>query len=120
MNIHLERSLEIGDSMETVSRRLNSWSKKYGLICTRDTLGDWAFRRGTHFQTSYTFDVRKVPTTVTVTMTDGQPAEVYCSILVKSWLNIATPGDPKRVEEQIELLVAYVKGAFEKQQERLT
>ena len=120
MNIHLERSFEIADNMETVSRRLGCWSQKHGLTCTRDTLGDWEFRRGAHLQASYTFDVRKVPTTVTITMTGSQPAEVHCSILVKSWLSIATPGDPKRVEEQTELLEAYVRGAFEKQLGRQT
>jgi hypothetical protein len=113
MNIHLERSFEITDSTETVSRRLRRWSQKYGLTCTSDSLGNWEYRRGTHLQASYTFDVRKVPTTVTITMVGEQPAKVHCSILVKSWLSIATRGETSRVEEQIELLEAYVRGFLE-------
>ena len=78
----------------------------------RDNLGDWEYRRGTQLQALYSFDVRKVPTTVTITTEGEHPAKVHCSILVKSWLQFTTPGDPRRVEEQIELLEAYVKGSL--------
>jgi len=113
MDIHLKRSFVIDASIEKISHRLKQWSHKYGLTCTCDTPGNWEYHRGTHLQASFTFDVRKVPTTVTVTMTEGPPANVNCSIHVKSWLNFETPGDKKRVEEQIELLMAYIKGIYE-------
>ena len=113
MNINFKRSFMIDESIENVSRRLKLWSQKYGLTCTCDTIGNWEFYRGTNLQAFYTFDVRKVPTTITVAMTEGRPANMNCSIHVKSWLSIATPGDPRRVEEQIELLIAYIKGAIE-------
>ena len=112
MDIRIERSFTLIEDMETISQRLDKWSIKYGLTCTRGVLGNWEFRRGSQLVASFTFDVRKVPTTVSITIAEGKPLSVRCSIHVKSWLNIATPGDSKRVEEQMDLLISHIKGSI--------
>jgi hypothetical protein len=112
MNIYFDRSFETMDTEETVSSRLYKWSQEEGFICTRASLGYWEYRRGTHFQALYTFRIRKIPTTVTVRMKDEQPANVHCSMAVKSWLSIETGRDKKRFNEQMKLLVAYIEGSL--------
>ena len=81
----------------------------------RDQDTEWEYERGSHLVAAFTFDVRKVPTVVTINISEARPSHVECVMHVKSLWGIATPGDPKRVEEQIELLVAYAKGAFDLQ-----
>jgi len=115
MNIRIQREFRTDAEADTIRERLGKWSDKYTFICTRDQHADWEFQRGSHLMAAFTFDVRKIPTTVTINVSDGTPEHVECIMHVKSSWNIATPGDPKRVEEQIELLIAYLKGAFDPQ-----
>lgn len=111
-DIQIERSFTTNDDAEVITRRLDKWSLKYGFVCTSNVTGSWEFRRGSHFVAAFTFDVRKIPTVVSVTLKGGQPTSVQCSLHVRSWLRIATPGDYKRVEEQADLLVSYLKGVI--------
>ena len=110
MDIRIERSFTTNDDVEAITQRLDKWSLKYGFVCTCNVAGSWEFRRGSHLVAAFTFDVRKIPTVVSVTLTGGQPNSVQCSVHVRSLLSIATPGDYKRVEEQADLLVSYLKG----------
>jgi hypothetical protein len=104
MNIKMERPFEILENAEPASRCLESWSQKYGYTCTRDLAGDWEFIRGTQLQALYSNDIRKTPTTVRVSINDGDPATAHCSIHVRSWLQWSTASDLKRIEEHMELL----------------
>ena len=112
MDIRIERSFTTNDDVEAITQRLDKWSLKYGFVCTYNVAGTWEFRRGSHLVAGFTFDVRKVPTVVSVTLTGDQPNSVQCSVHVRSWLNIAMPGDYKRVEEQADLLVSCLKGVI--------
>jgi len=112
MDIQIERSFTTNDGVEVITQRLDMWSLKYGFVCTSNVTGSLEFRRGSHLVAAFTFDVRKIPTVVSVTLKGEQPTSIRCSLRVKSWLNIATPGDYKRVEEQADLLVSYLKGVI--------
>jgi hypothetical protein len=112
MNISIERSFEISEGVESAARCLGYWSLKYGYTCTRDSGGEWEFIRGSQLQALYSFDIRKTPTTIKVSITDSEPATAHCSIQVKSWLQWSTGADPKRVGEQMDLLQAYLNGVF--------
>jgi len=132
MNIYLERTFATQEGRRDIARRLDRWAEKYDWVCTRSGAGHWQFTRGSALQAIYTFDIRKVPTVATVTLTTGSPqqedsiqaglqlrvesdssAELHCSMHVRSFLQIETPGDHKRVQEQLDVLIGHLKGAFE-------
>ncbi|MCC5844056.1 MAG: hypothetical protein JJU05_07385 [Verrucomicrobia bacterium] len=113
MHIQIERNIQIKDGISSLANRLKNWSHKYRFTCHQNSNGQWIYKRGTPLQAFYTFDIRKVPTTVTMNALGENPTIVQCRILVKSGLQLATPDDPMRVEEQLDLLEAYLEGVFE-------
>jgi len=113
MNIRIQRQFQTESDVTTIRERLRRWSDKYGFSTMRDQDTEWEFRRGSHLVAAFTFDVRKIPTVATITVPEDKPSQVECIMHVKSPWSFATPGDPKRVEEQVELLMAYAMGAFD-------
>ena len=109
MKLNFDRVFHIMDSAETLSRNLEIWSKKENFICTREGLGNWEYRRGTYLSSSLSFDVRKLPTIVTIKVTGESPVKVDCSMSVKSWLHFETPSDKKKMENQMNSLVTQLQ-----------
>jgi hypothetical protein len=70
--------------------------------------------RGSHWHAIYTFDIRKVPTEVRVRFAGDQFDSCMCSMVCGSWLQVNTPGDQKRLAEQMDLLQACLEGALMK------
>ena len=112
MNIKIERQFQIDIAADELSKRLRKWAENAGFFCTSERPQFWCYRRGNSFSALYTFDIRKIPTEVSISVVSENPLQVHCSFHVKTLCQIALPGDPKRVTEQMDLLVSHLKGAL--------
>ena len=112
MNIRQDRTFTVGATSDLVSTRLKEWANASDFVCTSDSPHRWVFRRGSSWQALYSFDIRKAPTEVTVEVVTEQPLTVRSTMHVRSLLQYTTPGDEKRVSEQLDVLVAHLKGAL--------
>lgn len=112
MDITQERQFEIDMPPNEIGDRLKKWAASAGFVCNTDTPQRWSFERGSQFAALYTFDIRKLPTTVNVALLSGSPPNLHCTFRVRSPFTISTSGDPKRVSEQLDILVAHIKGAL--------
>jgi hypothetical protein len=117
MRITIKRLVESGcRSREDLSARLAFWASRYGFLRIEDDENTFIFSRGSHWQALYTFDIRKVPTTVTVEMRSDKDGLCQCGMTCGSWLQISAPRDQQRLSEQMDLLEACLKGAISGQQ----
>ena len=112
MNIKQQRTFQVEASQQDVSQRANAWATKSGFILETQSENIMSFARGSHWHALYTFDVRKLPTKVSLIFSGQSPVSADCTFEVGSPLSIKPPGDPKRVSEQFDLLVAYLKGSL--------
>ena len=112
MDITQERQFEIDLSPNEISVRLKKWAASGSFVCNTDTPQRWSFERGSQFAALYTFDIRKLPTKVNVALLAGSPPNLHCTFRVGSPFQFSTSGDPKRVSEQLDILVAHIKGAL--------
>jgi hypothetical protein len=62
----------------------------------------WTLCRGSLWHAVFTFDVRKLPTTVTIEVIS--PTRLHIDLLCHSALTISTPGDPKRISRELDEL----------------
>lgn len=111
MDLKVEREVSIDVAGPELRDRLARWATSSGFVCTSDLSGSWAFTRGSQLGALVAFDLRKHPTEAVVRH-DADRKSVYCSMRVTSPLTITTGGDSKRMEEQVNLLIAHVKGAL--------
>jgi hypothetical protein len=113
MNYNSKMMFKVQGSNTEIEKRLINWAKKYNFIQINNTNNnEWSYKRGNHFRASCSFDVRYVPTTVTIRYLQDEHL-IESSFHVKSLFYIAMPSDKFRVDEQLELLIAYLKGSFE-------
>lgn len=112
MEILQERQFEIDLSQNEIGARLDKWANSSGFVCTTITPQRWVFERGSKLAALYSFDIKKIPTNVYVSLLASTPASLHCSFKVKSSLAMQTSGDSKRVSEQLDVLVSYIKGAL--------
>jgi len=112
MNIRQERNIEVVANTKEFQDRLKSWAELTGFTCITELPGRWKFCRGSNWNLSIGFDIRKTPTEVIVERNEDNPTKVYCLMHCKSWCYLATPGDLKRLSEQLDILVAHLKGAL--------
>jgi hypothetical protein len=121
MRLTEKRTVDSGcASPEQIKDRLNRWAARYGFTSDSPEEGDFddsgqgdlLFRRGSHWQAFYTFDIRKVPTIVRIVFHPSQTGQVTCSMECGSWLQFSSPADAKRLSEQMDLLEACLKGAL--------
>ena len=112
MDVQHERELEIEGAAKDIADRLSRWADASGFVCIRDTEKGWSYERGSTLAATYTFDIRKIPTEVQVSIVSEDPLKMNCKWRVHSPLQISTPGDGERIAEQFDLLIAYLKGAL--------
>jgi hypothetical protein len=121
MRLKETRTIDSGcASPEQIKERLNRWAARYKFTNDSPEAGDFddagkgdlLYRRGSHWQAFYTFDIRKVPTVVRVVFHPSHPGQVTCSMECGSWLQFSTAADTTRVSEQMDLLEACLKGAL--------
>ena len=113
MNIQQQRTIQIEASQQDVIQRANAWAAKSEFVLETQSMNQAVFTRGSHWHALYTFDVRKLPTTVSLVFSGHSPVNVDCTFKVGSPLSLSTPGDRKRVSEHFDLLIAYLKGALQ-------
>ncbi|MFA6292035.1 MAG: hypothetical protein WC637_09655 [Victivallales bacterium] len=113
MKIEQKRTIQIEASQQEVSQRANAWAAKCDFVLENQSANQMVFQRGSHWYAVYTFDVRKLPTVVSITFSEQAPLNVDCVFNIGSPFSISTPGDPKRVSEQFDLLIAYLRGALQ-------
>jgi len=112
MNYTKEIEFSFKDDIKKLEFRTKLWATKYKFkLVERDSI-KWVFKRGNHFRASCSFDVRYVPTTVKIYYLVGVK-KVNISFHVKSLFYATMPDDKFRVDEQVELLIAYLKGIFD-------
>lgn len=111
MHVTFNREVPLESASADVAGRLKRWAKAAGFVCSQESVSRWTFRRGSHWQALYTFDIHKIPTRVRVVIAGTQPPVARCEWTIGSPLTTATPGDPARLAEQADLLVAYLKNA---------
>jgi hypothetical protein len=92
--------------------RLIFWADRYGFTRSADVGDAFVFTRGSEWHALYTFDIRKVPTTVEVVMVPGEAGSCLCTMTCASWFQVAAPRDEWRLSEQMDLLEACLKGAL--------
>ncbi len=100
------------DSRQELLEHLEFWSGRYGFERAEDNEEDFVYRRGSHWHALYTFDIRKVPTKVSVRVLHDGPGACVCTMSCGSWFQFSTPGDVKRLSDEMDLLEACLKGAF--------
>ncbi len=114
MNYKVESILVFKYDYDILLSRLEKWSEKYNFKLLGNNTGEkkLIYKRGNHFRASCSFDVRYVPTTVSVQLLDNEN-KIIIKFHVKSYFYKAFPSDPDRVNEQLELLIAYLRGSFD-------
>jgi hypothetical protein len=112
MDIKYERKLQIEIALVETATRLKHWAQAANFVCIMDSPKQWSFRRGSHWNAIYTFDIRKIPTDVEISVVSENPTFVNCEWRVHSPLHISTSGHAKRISEQFDVLVAHLKGAL--------
>jgi len=112
MNTKHERQLQLEGTAADVAARLKRWAQATGFVCTSESPKRWLFHRGSNWKALYTFDIRKVPTDVEVSIQTESSLSAHCVWHTHSPLTLTTPGDPDRISEQLDLLVAHLRGAL--------
>lgn len=108
MRIQQQRKVQIEASRQEVCARVNAWAAHCGFVL--ETLADdqLVFAKGSSWHAIYTFDIQKLPTRVSIILSGEAPTGVDCTFGVESLFSISTPGDAKKVSEQLDLLIAYL------------
>ena len=112
MNYTKSIKITFKENLETLAYRLDLWSTKYNFKLIEKSENSWIYKRGNHFRASCSFDVRYVPTTTTIKYLEVEKI-IDCTFHVKSFFYHAMPTDNSRVDEQVELFIAYLKGVFD-------
>lgn len=111
MNYKVESNFNFNDTTEILVLRIQNWAKKYGFKLLENINNNkFIYRRGSHFRASCSFDVRYVPSIVVIEYLEDK---IVVKFSVKSYFYHAMPTDNSRVDEQLELLIAYLKGSFD-------
>jgi hypothetical protein len=114
VNLFAERLVVSGCATEPeLFRRLEFWARRYGFeLIANVAEGDFVFKRGSHWQAVYTFDIRKVPTQVEIRLIDEEHGICRCTMSCGSALQMTAPNDDRRLSEQMDLLEACLKEAI--------
>ena len=113
MRIRQQREIFIDASSDEITNRATTWAAKADFVLKTQTSTQLRFVRGSLWKALYTFDVRKLPTGVTLTVSEGSPTTVTCEFDVRSPITIQTPGDEKRISEHFDLLIAHLTGTLQ-------
>jgi hypothetical protein len=87
---------------EALGRRVQLAAQSCGYTIETPSENKWTLCRGSLWHAVFTFDVRKLPTTVTIEVIS--PTRLHIDLLCHSALTISTPGDPKRISRELDEL----------------
>lgn len=97
-----QRTIFLDISDEALEQRVQSLVRSCGFAITNRSKRNWTLKRGSLWHALYTFDVRKLPTTVVLEMNSAK--QLFISLRCRSVLTVATPGDAKRISQELDEL----------------
>lgn len=109
MELRFERELAVDVTPDELRSRLFQWANANEFTCASDLRESWTFTRGSQMNALVSTDVRKIPTEATIRL-DSAAKTARATMVAKAPLSITTGGDSKRMETEVEALVASIKG----------
>jgi hypothetical protein len=106
MQIELERTIALEMAPE-MAARVWRWTTRKGFASVEREPERWVFQRGSHWHALYTFNYRKVPTTLTVEPLSSDRVVVF-TLCCGSWLSLMTRSDRVALEAESESLLEWV------------
>ena len=108
LDITAQRTICVEMSEEMLERRVQSLFQSCGFAMVNRSDRKWTFLRGSLWNALYTFDIRKLPTTVVLEMISATQLSIW--LRVYSVLTVSTIGDSKRLSQELnELEMQFVK-----------
>src|SRR3954447_7536566 len=112
LNISFKRLVGTGGCSRTeLLGRLDVWARRYAFEHVAADEGELQYRRGNAWQSLASFDIRTLPTIVRIQLLQDEAGTCVCTMSCKSWLHLTTPGDAKRVSDELDLLAACLDGS---------
>jgi predicted Ser/Thr protein kinase len=105
-DLKLEREFELKATVAEVAARLKRWARIAGFACLFDSPQRWTFLRGSQLAALYTFRIRKIPTTLEVSIRAASPLRLHCVWHTRSSLTLPTRRDADRLAKELDTLVA--------------
>lgn len=113
--MHLDAApvVQVNEYRATVLARINAWALEGGFqVVTANATERLVFERGSSWSAMWTFDIRKIPTRVEISIVGDGPCTLYIKFAVSSGWQATSARDRTNFEEQVNLLVAKAKGAI--------
>lgn len=104
VNIHLTRSRYVYSKPETILAWLDEWQRSQGFQSAAEETDSLTMKRGSHWSAAFTFDIRKIPSTLSVSVEGEYPCLLTIELRCKSPLAMQTPGDKGKLEKDLNLL----------------
>ena len=105
LDIFALREIEIVQAAESLEQRILRAAKVFGFSSEVQAERRWRLSRGSKWHAFYTWDIRKLPTTVTIELV--LPTQLNISMHCRSVMSISRLDDARRLAEQLD--------AFERQ-----
>ncbi len=104
--------INIDATKDTILLRIKNWASEQGFKTLSDNGERLVFKRGSVLTALFTFDIKKIPTTIEVNITGNGPFTVNSRFEVASFLQVTTDGDQRRLEDQVQIFTGKIKGAI--------
>lgn len=105
LDIFARREIEIVQAAESLEQRILRAAKVFGFSSEVQAERRWRLSRGSKWHAFYTWDIRKLPTTITIELV--LPTQLNISMHCRSVMSISRLDDARRLAEQLD--------AFERQ-----
>ena len=102
LDITGQRTIVLNISDEILEQRVQLLARSCGFAITNRSERNWTLQRGSLWHALYTFHVRKLPTTVALEMISAKQLSIL--LRCRSVLTVATPGDAKRISQELDEL----------------
>ena len=112
MDIKETREVRIELDNKTLRDRVMQAAARGGFNCTSDLENQWIFKRGHMLHGLYSFDVHKLPCEMIISRDTDDEKLIKSSMHQTNPLVIATSNTRRYLTNEIDLLVAYIKGAL--------
>ena len=89
-------------SEEMLDRQVQLLTRSCGFAITNRSKRNWTLQRGSLWHALYTFNIRKLPTTVVLDMISAKQLSIW--LRCSSVLTFSTPGDAKRISQVLDEL----------------
>ena len=111
MQIQTSLNFEAQEPHDEIFKKARAWAEVENFKLISEGPTKLVYQRGGGLIALFTFDIRKLATTVEIELIGQNPTRTIVKYDVRSVFAAETKGDRKRVEEQLSLIVAKLKGA---------